>query len=1282
MKKLLKLFLVYISIIIIIPNVNAFKVGEEFEVKTYSFGNKSSVGFPYDYSMTSATQKTTEISFEAYCLDRNKKGPTGEVAFIVDRVMPDQTSKNVAKYDYASINIINSSASYEEKNLAIRFLTDVIMGYSDTKINAPSYYEQEVAALSVFLKDSEFADAYNKFTNNKVIKATTNYKGEIDLLNGVKTILKDGLNFAANIMEQNQGITKISEGNEGTVEKTTSGGYNTYKKIVSIKLDIYSITGEGDNEYFKIMSQPIIEANNGATVTMLGVSESFIDSENGWSSISVGEDLSKRLSGRKGTLYLGFLVEVTTPEENDSIEEEQSEEDCSVKIKIEYEYTSPYSGAVLAHSNSAYKQTTQRFMIASTDPIHGDFTLDTSLCSKTSCDPTIAVPTICEPGEDNKVNEKGLVEYEFREAYNADTGEYNIKKCLLKKNSNDIADNSYKYIDSDNAEMVRDNPYCEVKCKEDYKFGVPYKKTTESGRYFQIGASIKGEQDCYTTKLDYNKYTEDIVKKQKEIIDTYNKWLENYENHIKLGWSKDGSMTCSPTRCTTDEEDGSCHSSGSSYHGDFMKVVHSNSFYNAVINKGDVWTLSVTPTSKGTKRFGIFTDTARCSDSCSRTGTCKREKTAEEDWQDQDSTFQSNILSAKRKLKNLIEQLRQIVDKYNSCVADHNYASKQEDRSNAYGNSAFWDMVYIYDPEVYYSYDEPEPNNKNINKWIEQVQSLSCDNGTCDVMVSSDELITAEKCSDKGSVKCNTSSSITDIDENTHPSTWYCIGEVDNEYKKCDGEERSNTLTTDDYNVEYHWMVLDDDLNTGVDGVVHIGNNLKNSKHLVTKVDYVHKIAESKGSYTTARVYFSGHDDGDIKIENANEIENYDLIDGLPVSINTPQGVYNYTLTLKNIGTYYNTTPEMGRIFDDEGNTMSNKYIDKGIRPSATKENGTEVKGNEYVCTYEVSANECTDSKGTKHYKTECNLENETWDECKQRLCPNSAGPYCVHDSDGYYVCDNNYYDSSCRKQSSREAALSEVGCTIGKPCEKNYNCCPNCTVECIGECVIKSECTGNDCKTDPTVAAKPQFNFKPISPGNIFPTDREIGYNWDISGKYSNSLVARKAKDTREEITARANDVSSETETGNNIPKVEDYSLKVTMDTNMINKIREYNQEQGTYNNDTMTCKDYVLTKYGTDEEGCKKAGYSFVNDKCIMSNIFCYSDFVDKLLDGDFGGEVDMTNQEGRTKAKEEFNKQYSGITGTLDNVITNDYWTIYSFTTLDTNGDGIPDVGPSWK
>ena len=54
MKKLLKLFLVYISIIIIIPNVNAFKVGEEYNVHLYKSKLPSNVGFPFDYSETSA----------------------------------------------------------------------------------------------------------------------------------------------------------------------------------------------------------------------------------------------------------------------------------------------------------------------------------------------------------------------------------------------------------------------------------------------------------------------------------------------------------------------------------------------------------------------------------------------------------------------------------------------------------------------------------------------------------------------------------------------------------------------------------------------------------------------------------------------------------------------------------------------------------------------------------------------------------------------------------------------------------------------------------------------------------------------------------------------------------------------------------------------------------------------------------------------------------------------------------------------------------------------------
>ena len=135
-----------------------------------------------------------------------------------------------------------------------------------------------------------------------------------------------------------------------------------------------------------------------------------------------------------------------------------------------------------------------------------------------------------------------------------------------------------------------------------------------------------------------------------------------------------------------------------------------------------------------------------------------------------------------------------------------------------------------------------------------------------------------------------------------------------------------------------------------------------------------------------------------------------------------------------------------------------------------------------------------------------------------------------------------------------------------------------------------------------------------------------------------------------------------------------------------MITKIREYNKSQESYNNDTMTCYDYPIDR---DEDGCKKAGYTWKKEgdsgKCVMASIFCYSAFVDKLIDGNFGGEVDVKNGDKRSLAKENFNPNNYKAPGVNNNdnlIVTDDYWTIYTFTTLDKNGDGIPDVGPSWK
>lgn len=1094
---------------------------------------------------------------------------------------------------------------------------------------------------------------------------------------GIKQLLIDAMNYANEKFNSETGESKVEKGPATEPEK--ADGF--IKKIVSVKIDIKNITDTSfDSEYFKYLGFEVEKQNEATEVKLLGASKEFINTEEGWEPISEGADLSKLLEERNGTIYVGFLVSRPSSDDSQEVTDDDSEEeDCEVKIKFKYEYSNEDGGAVLYAAGNTTGQ--QRFFIASEgEPIQDEFELDTSLCDETTCDPTSTLPNICEDGLEPD-EETGNVEYEFREAYNAESKKYNIKKCLLSKNSKDKAGNEYKLKDDEYAQMVSDNDYCEVKCKEDYIFGVPYKKSTESGRYFQISVSLKGQQDCYTTKLDYKKYTEDIVKKQKEILDTYNEWLENYENYKQYQWTQADPMICSQETCTpSHDKNGTftgCNSSESGPYDYIYKVIHSNKFKCATITEGDdKWTIDVDECSKDPKEFGKFKNEKTCSasgNSCSTSGECKVEKTAQKDWEDQKGDFESKAQAAKQTLKTLLEDLRQIVDKYNSCAADHDYASKQADKSQAYGEVAFWDMIYRYNPDIQYSYEEPEPGI-STTRWISSVQGASCEHGmNCDFMYSPDALVEAEKCADTsgGKVKCSENTSIKDVDDDTHESTWYCDGNIDNEYEQCQGS------TTLDYADEYHWMVPDEDLDTGIDSEIRIGTNMTNSKHIITKVDYVHKIASSKGTYKTERVYYSGHDDGDIKIEKTpeHEIKNYDIVDGLPVGINTPTGTYYYKLTLNNFGTFYSNVNENGRIYSDLTNSLSSL-----IRENATTKNNDAVNSNEYACTYEVNQNSCTDASGNKHYKTECK-PNEDWDKCQERLCPvNQGGPYCVEKSQSYYVCSTTHYDESCQQKGSREEALLAVGCQPGEECENNYNCCPNCTVQCIGVCTVTPDGSQGG-------GSKPNYDFRPISPGNLFPNDRPKGYNWESDPSvYNNSLVARKAKDTIDEITARAKDTTSEETTpssGN--PKVENYSLKVVMDTDMITKIREYNKSQESYNNDTMTCYDYQIER---DEDHCKTDGYTWKKEgesgKCVMANIFCYSSFVDDLADGKFGGEVDIKNKAGRTKAKEQFSKTYvaPGVSNTDNLIVTNDYWTIYTFSTLDINGDGIPDVGPSWK
>lgn len=1129
---------------------------------------------------------------------------------------------------------------------------------------------------------------------------------------GIKQLLIDAMNYANEKFNSETGESKVEKGPATEPEK--ADGF--IKKIVSVKIDIKNITDtSSDSEYFKYLGFEVEKQNEATEVKLLGASKEFINTEEGWEPISEGADLSKLLEERNGTIYVGFLVSRPSSDDSQEVTDDDSEEeDCEVKIKFKYEYSNEDGGAVLYASGNTTGQ--QRFFIASEgEPIQDEFELDTSLCDETTCDPTSTLPNICEDGlEPDK--ETGNVEYEFREAYNAESKKYNIKKCLLSKNSKDRAGNFYKLVDTEFANKVAENDYCEVKCKEDYIFGVPYKKSTESGRYFQISVSLKGQQDCYTTKLDYKKYTEDIVKKQAEILDTYNEWLENYENYT-FSLVQGDAVACNANSCPaiTDQNGnstGKCTEAGYNGAYDYKKMIdHSKNFYTYEIKEeSDKWTIINVKTGgdapHGNPQFGEWTNTKRCQ-ACELTGECEWKIKPEKDYADKKEGYKTAALAAKQKLKQKMKELREIIDNYNSCVADHDYPNLQLDKDANMGldrgeenKIAFWDMVYKYNPSIQYSYREPEPGVSST-KWISSVQAKPCEHGmNCDFMYSPDAIIVAdnyavekmveaglcteykpdEKTSNNSKPYCMSSDSIKDIDEDSHFATWYCDGNIDNEYEVCTGD---NSLQ---YQSEYQWTVLDEDLDKGIEEIVNIGNNLTNSEHLIAQADYVHKMASSRGTYKTERVYYSGHDDGDIKIEETpeHEIKNYDIIDGLPVGINTPTGTYYYKLTLDNFGTFYTPSdaPQVnGRIYGTLDRSLSSKIRGEEQTKGGELNTSETIGKNEYACTYEVNQNSCTDASGNKHYKTECK-PNEDWDKCQERLCPvNQGGPYCVEKSQSYYVCSTTHYDESCQQKGSREEALLAVGCQPGEECENNYNCCPNCTVQCIGVCTVTPDGSQGG-------GSKPNYDFRPISPGNLFPNDRPKGYNWESDPSvYNNSLVARKAKDTIDEITTRAKTTTTEeTPSPSGTPKVGDYSLKVVMNSDMITKIREYNKSQESYNNDTMTCYDYPIDR---DEDHCKTDGYTWKKEgdsgKCVMANIFCYSSFVDKLIDGNFGGEVDVKNGDKRSLAKENFNPNNYKAPGVNNNdnlIVTDDYWTIYTFTTLDKNGDGIPDVGPSWK
>lgn len=202
------------------------------------------------------------------------------------------------------------------------------------------------------------------------------------------------------------------------------------------------------------------------------------------------------------------------------------------------------------------------------------------------------------------------------------------------------------------------------------------------------------------------------------------------------------------------------------------------------------------------------------------------------------------------------------------------------------------------------------------------------------------------------------------------------------------------------------------------------------------------------------------------------------------------------------------------------------------------------------------------------------------------------------------------------------------------------FDKCDDCTVDCIGpncdnvcdggNCV--ADCVGMGCIYDNDAGS--QLVERIVSLNNLFPNGT-TSYNWS-------STSNEKAKETISAIQTKGNKAYEE-----------EPILSITMDPSTAKEIVKYNDDaesSGGYSNNTLHC--YKLGNY---------------------ERAACYSEFIDMIIDGDFGDKV--INEKSKIQRSNDYR---TGLdVSTSDAKTDDDYFRLWNGTI-----DPKRMLGPSWR
>lgn len=417
---------------------------------------------------------------------------------------------------------------------------------------------------------------------------------------------------------------------------------------------------------------------------------------------------------------------------------------------------------------------------------------------------------------------------------------------------------------------------------------------------------------------------------------------------------------------------------------------------------------------------------------------------------------------------------------------------------------------------------------------------------------------------------------------------------------------------------------------------------------VINKAKYVTQKIEASSNYITPTQFYTIYPTGAIVVANeGTNIENGSpLPNGLPVSFSTSKSIRYYALKVKNLGEYY-STDKLGRLLGNDNSVISklfedNKVCSSGALTYQANLGNASFKNGVYVCSYIVNCPDCVVSfKCVKtndgYYGINGTLVTE--EEFNQQCCENGVCPpecpdcptgfKCVKTKDGYYGINGTLVNESTYKE----------------------QCCPDgkCPVVCV------------DCIRD----GRENFIYRPITSENINPNDRELGNNWKYNDTIKTGLEL-KAYATTTEILNNGQSIFDIDFSKNN----NDFAIEITMDAKMISYIRDYNDKNKSYLNNTLECYDYTS------------------DDGNTYKNIFCYSKFIDGIYNkSNLKDNIKTTADRPLTKVQRSNYK------------ITDSYWTVWT-EAVNTSGSkwnvkterGIAyyktnygkdiNIGPAWK